>query len=109
MWKCKHCPEQLEDDFDNCWNCGYSRDGIAPDADAKKELKANKKEASYQAKSSMSPPPSNRQEVVVVDVSVPFLSMVVFMVKWAVASIPALLILIVLGVLFGGLGASIFR
>jgi hypothetical protein len=39
--------------------------------------------------------------------------MVLFMVKWAVASIPALLILLVLGVAFGGLlggiGATIFR
>ena len=48
-----------------------------------------------------------------VDVSVPFWSMVLFMVKWAIASIPALLILIVLGVAFsgllGGIGAAIFR
>jgi len=54
-----------------------------------------------------------RQEVVIVDVSVPFGSMVVFMVKWAIASIPAFLILIVLGLVFGGLlggiGAAIFR
>lgn len=35
----------------------------------------------------------NRQEVVVTDIRMPFLSMVVFMIKWAVAAIPAFLIL----------------
>ncbi len=36
----------------------------------------------------------------VTDIRMPFFSMVVFMVKWAVASVPALLMLIVLAVLF---------
>ena len=106
MWNCKHCSEQIENDFDSCWNCGYSYDGIAPDADAKKEANANKiKEAAYQAQSSIRLAPLNRQEVVVVDVRMPFLSMVVFMVTWAIACIPALLVLIS----FGALGAFIFR
>ncbi len=39
-------------------------------------------------------PPTH--EVTVVDVRMPFGSMVVFMVKWAIASIPALLILTLL-------------
>ena len=30
MWKCKHCSEQLEDTFDACWSCGYTRDGSPP-------------------------------------------------------------------------------
>lgn len=38
-----------------------------------------------------------RQEVVVTDIRMPFLSMVTFMVKWAIASIPAMVILLVLG------------
>ena len=38
------------------------------------------------------------QPVVVVDVQMKFTSMVVFMVKWALAAIPALLILILIGV-----------
>jgi len=41
-----------------------------------------------------------RQEVTVTDVRMPFWSMVVFMVKWAVAAIPALIILVVLTALF---------
>jgi hypothetical protein len=50
--------------------------------------------------------------VVVVDVKMPFMSMVTFMVKWAIASIPAIIILVViwaiavavLGGIFGGMG-----
>ena len=34
--------------------------------------------------------------VIVTDIKMPFLSMVVFMVKWALASIPALIILFVI-------------
>ena len=39
----------------------------------------------------------DRREVVVTDIEIPFLSMVVLMVKWAIAAIPALFILIVIG------------
>src|ERR1700722_19523530 len=40
-----------------------------------------------------------QQEVKVADIRMPFGSMVVFMVKWAIASIPAFIILVVLGAL----------
>lgn len=47
------------------------------------------------------------QPVVVLDVNMSFNSMVVFMIKWAIAAIPAMLILFALGAamvaLFGGL------
>lgn len=47
-----------------------------------------------------------RQHVTVVDIRMPFGSMVVFMVKWAIASIPAFLILMLLvGVIMTFLGA----
>ena len=42
-------------------------------------------------------------KVSVVDVSMPFGSMVLFMVKWAIASIPALLILVALGMIVAAL------
>jgi len=49
----------------------------------------------------------SRQEVVVVDVSIPFTSMVALMVKWAIAAVPAVLILFLLigmlSMLFGGI------
>ena len=43
--------------------------------------------------------------VVVTDIKMPFSSMVVFMVKWAIATIPALIILAVVGsIIFSALG-----
>lgn len=50
---------------------------------------------------------AQKSEVVVVDIKMPFWSMVTFMVKWAVAAIPAILIiavlLVVLAAFFGGM------
>ena len=39
----------------------------------------------------------DRTEVVVVDVKIPFGSMVILLVKWAIAAIPAAVVLIILG------------
>jgi hypothetical protein len=46
-------------------------------------------------------------KVTVVDIKMPFSSMVWFMVKWAVAAIPALTILLVLGALALGLMGAV--
>lgn len=53
--------------------------------------------------------------VVIVDIQMPFGSMVVFMVKWAIASIPAMLILGLIGLVLSvflavatGIGGSLF-
>ena len=48
------------------------------------------------------------QKVKISDIDMPFGSMVVFMVKWAIASIPAILILMVLFAIFGGLFLGVF-
>ena len=37
------------------------------------------------------------KRVVVTDINMPFMSMVIFMVKWVIASIPAFIILSILG------------
>ena len=55
---------------------------------------------------------NNVQEIVVTDIRIPFISMVVLLVKWSLAAIPAMIILIsiavavsmVLGGLFDGMG-----
>ena len=47
-----------------------------------------------------------RREVVVVDIQMPFVSIVILMVKWAIAAIPAFLILALLSMLFTGLLGS---
>jgi hypothetical protein len=53
---------------------------------------------------------SQHNEVIVVDIKMPFWSMVFFMVKWAIAAIPALLILgtilFMLAVFLGVLGGA---
>ena len=41
----------------------------------------------------------DRREVVVTDIKIPFWSMVVLMVKWAIAAIPAVIILMILAAL----------
>jgi hypothetical protein len=52
----------------------------------------------------------NRQEIVVTDIKMPFMSMVVFMIKWAIASIPAFILLSILfgifTLIFGGFMGS---
>jgi hypothetical protein len=54
-------------------------------------------------------PMQYRQEIVVTDIHMPFFSMVNFMVKWAIASIPAMIILFVLGVAFWALVAAFLK
>jgi len=46
--------------------------------------------------------------VIVTDIQMSFISMVIFMVKWAIAAIPALFILAALGSLFSALMGSFF-
>ncbi len=46
---------------------------------------------------------SEISKVEVTDINMPFSSMVWFMVKWAIASIPAIIVLWLLFVMFGGL------
>jgi hypothetical protein len=45
MWPCLKCRETLDDDFDVCWNCGTTKDGVedpnfrkADDAPAMEEV-----------------------------------------------------------------------
>jgi len=49
----------------------------------------------------------DKQEIVVTDIQIPFVSMVVLMVKMVIASIPALIILTLLGAFFAGFLSSI--
>ncbi|NCA72951.1 MAG: hypothetical protein EOM91_23430 [Sphingobacteriia bacterium] len=46
--------------------------------------------------------------VTVVDIQMPFLSMVVFMVKAAIAAIPAIIILTILSMIIGGIFTAMF-
>jgi hypothetical protein len=50
----------------------------------------------------------NTQEIVVTDIKIPFWSMVVLLVKWALAAIPAMIILIVIGSILSMIAAAFF-
>jgi len=50
----------------------------------------------------------DRREVVVTDIKIPFWSMVILMVKWAIAAIPAMFILLVMSALVSIALAAIF-
>ncbi len=44
----------------------------------------------------------DKNQITIVDIQMPFWSMVIFMVKAAIASIPAFIILFILGIVLGG-------
>jgi hypothetical protein len=46
--------------------------------------------------------------IVVTDIKIPFWSLVVLMVKWALAAIPAVIILIAIGTVFSALAGFLF-
>lgn len=52
---------------------------------------------------------SEANEVVVTDIKIPFWSMVILLVKWALASIPAIIILFVIGSVLSALFGSVFH
>lgn len=49
------------------------------------------------------------REVVVVDIKIPFWSMVVLMVKWAIAAIPAVIILFLLSAIISAVLGGVFH
>ena len=49
------------------------------------------------------------QNVVVTDIQMSFMSMVIFMVKWVIAAIPAMLILTILGVIMTAVFGVLIR
>lgn len=50
----------------------------------------------------------DRREVIVTDVKIPFTSIVILMVKWAIAAIPALIILFAIGGVLATLFGMLF-
>lgn len=49
------------------------------------------------------------KRVVVTDISMPFLSMMIFMIKWVIASIPAFIILSILGAIVTTILGALMR
>jgi hypothetical protein len=52
--------------------------------------------------------PQEPASVRIIDIKMPFGSLVVFMVKWTIAAIPALIILAIIGALLSGLLVGMF-
>lgn len=90
--ECPKCGLLCSNSAKRC-DCGFGFDG------------------SYQAH--RQPQLPNTREVVVTDIKMPFTSMVLFMVKWSLASIPAIIILggigMLVAVFFGGTVATLLR
>jgi hypothetical protein len=50
----------------------------------------------------------NNQQVVITDIKIPFSSMVVLMVKWTLAAIPAIFILFLIAMVFSAIMTGVF-
>lgn len=119
--ECGHTPlAGNQPDPSRCPECGlfYHK---ASELRRAREQKAQEQAASYAsekraAASALSPAVRSAmaeykgaQPVVVLDVNMSFNSMVVFMIKWAIAAIPALIILSVIGFFVAALFGAMFR
>jgi len=95
MWKCKKCGEEIEDQFDSCWKCDHTVEAIQLTSTVRKQQ----------------PKVYQRMEATVIDIKMPFWSMVVFLVKLSIAAIPAAIIVVVIYLsataLIGGLFAGL--
>ncbi|WP_218187789.1 TFIIB-type zinc ribbon-containing protein [Pseudomonas sp. NBRC 111135] len=100
--KCGHEPtlKELQDSPDDCTHCGVNfakyRQIQAREEQGREATALAMAKASPQVRAALTDYPG-AQPVVVIDLNMNFWSMVKFMVKWAFASIPALLIIFALG------------
>ena len=85
MKPCPHCGGQLQDDSQFCRHCMTNLAGTA----------------------AVLIPPVTATRVSVIDVDMPFGSMVKFMIKWALAAIPAVIILFIVGAILAGILAGV--
>jgi hypothetical protein len=44
MWKCNHCKKTVDAELIDCWNCGYSQEGLPPDTEVLSQIKEAKQE-----------------------------------------------------------------
>ncbi len=92
--KCPHCSADVGQYDQKCAACGKGLGGAA--------LLATNRPASGTAESTIA-------RVSVVDINMPFGSMVGFMLKWALAAIPAFIILAVLFAILTGVFTAVMR
>jgi hypothetical protein len=112
---CNRCGQRAPEGATRCSRCG-NRVG-SPSVDVQIAWAQEEPSMEKEQRMSTATGPASRPEVMVTDIRMPFWSMVIFMVKWAIVSIPAILILVVLTVVFwttivglvGSLGSSRVR
>ena len=85
MKPCPHCAGQLSDDAQFCQHCMTNLAGTP----------------------AVLIPSVSVTRVSVIDVDMPFGSMVKFMIKWALAAIPAVIILFIVGAILAGILAGV--
>ena len=86
---CPNCNNtNIQADATRCGECGYEFKGYEESTPEGVTGVASK---------------SNNQNVTITDIKMPFGSMVEFMVKWAIASIPAFIILFLIGMMVMGI------
>lgn len=112
--KCKYEPTmaEMQRSPDDCLSCGVNYEGHARHvADAAARAAAARAENKAAAMSPTVHEATMRypgaQPVVVVDINMSFVSMIKFMVKWVIASIPAMAILAVLAGIFYALVSAV--
>lgn len=114
--KCKYEPTmaEMQRSPEDCINCGVNYQGHARHVEQVKARRAEEQQANSSRPAS-SPAVSaavwnnpGAQPVVVVDINMNFWSMVVFMVKWVIASIPAAIILALILMVVGGGAYTLF-
>jgi uncharacterized membrane protein YvbJ len=100
---CSHCGEKIDQEIAFCPKCGIKIEDVKPIYPAKKGLEglSTTKLEEFKLEELERVATSLTNKVTVVDIKMPFWSMVVFMIKWAIAAIPAILILVVLGTILG--------
>ena len=111
-FKCQHCNDIIISNFlkvgelAECKKCG-EKSTIPQDAEEApdtiyKGKKVKSKTAKVSAEQVATNNSNNTNEVIITDIKMRFGSMVIFMVKWAIASIPAMIILFLVGFLVMG-------
>ena len=95
MWRCKQCSTKVEDQFENCWNCGADSEGITASKEVVEQIKAAKIQ---QQKDGLDGRLVTKHiegnKVVIVDVQIPFWSLAVLMLKFCViTAIPFVLLI----------------
>jgi uncharacterized membrane protein YvbJ len=117
MKTCPKCGTKNLNNNNSCDECGTSLEQFSNHENFENVL--NNSEIANQLKtlsdklSQIELNTKNGGSVAIADINMTFESMVVFMIKWAIATIPAAIILFLLGLifmaLFGGLFAALLR